>query len=128
MDDEPPPPDKQEIAFPPDEFGEISDEEASLASFAHILGILTLFIGPLVIRWMKKNESKFVLHHSTEALNFWLMIGGIMLISVPLTKICIGFVTGSLAFVIGFTFSIVGAIEARNKEPYRNPIAYRFIS
>ncbi|MFT5465211.1 MAG: putative Tic20 family protein [Verrucomicrobiales bacterium] len=129
MDEAPPPSPQQEFdLLPPDEFGEVTDGEASLAVFAHILGIFTFFVGPLVIRLLQYKKSKFVTHHSTEALNFWIMIAGIMVVSVPLTKYCIGIITGGLAFVAGITFSVVGAVEARNKEPYHNPAAYRFVS
>jgi len=47
-----------------------SQDDRSMAMLAHLLGIFTGFLGPLIIWLMKKDQSPFVDDQAKESLNF----------------------------------------------------------
>jgi len=49
---------------------EIKQEDKTMAMLCHLLGILTAFLGPLIIWLVKKDQSPFVDDQGKEALNF----------------------------------------------------------
>ena len=49
------------------------DDSRMWALFAHISGILTSFVGPLIIWYVKKDESTFVAYHAVQA-TYWSVI------------------------------------------------------
>ena len=42
----------------------MTQDERTMAMLAHLLGIVTGFLGPLVIWLIKKDQSKFVAYHA----------------------------------------------------------------
>ena len=98
-----------------------------MATIAHVLGIFTSFLGPLVIWLIKKDQSPFVDDQGKEALNFQitLMIGWV--IAAVTTFICIGPFIGLGLTAIAIIFGVLGAIAANKGEAYRYPMNIRFI-
>lgn len=106
-------------------------EERTLALVAHLLGILTWFVGALII-WLisKDNPSKaFVTDQSKEALNFQITLAIAYVISWILMMVSFGllFFLPMLVWVANVVFSIVAAIKANNGEAYRYPATLRLI-
>src|SRR5712692_2285229 len=62
----PPPPATVEAGLPT----EIKSEDKTMAMLCHLLGIVTWFLGALIIWLIKKDQSKFVDDQGKEALNF----------------------------------------------------------
>lgn len=92
----------------------------------HLLSIVIGFISPLIFYLIKK-DSPFVQGHAREALNFhismviyWFASGIliIVLIGIPMML-----VLGALQFIL----PIIAAIKASNGEPYKYPLAIRFL-
>ncbi|MBI5154815.1 DUF4870 domain-containing protein [Candidatus Poribacteria bacterium] len=79
-------------------------EERMLALFAHLLGLLTLFVGPAVIWAVKKNESEFIANNALQATVFQLAITGMMFLAYAVT--CCFFGIGSL-FPLGLSMFYV---------------------
>ena len=125
------------------DFSPTSDER-SLALWAHLIPVLALFIsagglsfvGPLVIYFVKRDESAYVRDQAAEALNFqislWLFlivysaisgilvclgIGILMLIAVPL-----------LLILPTLLFGILATLAVNRGETYRYPLVLRLVS
>ena len=98
-----------------------------MGMLAQLLGLFAGIIGPLIIYLIKKDESPFVRHHASEALNFniTLLIG--MMISLPLMLVLIGFLTFFVIAIAGMVFQIIASIAANNGEWYRFPINIRMV-
>lgn len=109
-----------------------TSDEKTMALLAHILGIVTGFLGPLVIWLIKKNESAYVDHHGKEALNFQLTV---LIAAVVFNVIlCIPFV-GLVAIpallalgIADLVLCIMAGIKANDGVLYRYPVSIRMIS
>ncbi|RYZ74547.1 MAG: DUF4870 domain-containing protein [Lysobacteraceae bacterium] len=116
---------------PPAPSGDAPQEERTLALVAHLLGIISWFVGPLII-WLisKDNPAKsFVTDQSREALNFQITITIAFVLAFILMTITLGllFFLPPLVGVANLVFCIIGGIKANNGEAYRYPFALRLI-
>ncbi|MGY0504091.1 DUF4870 domain-containing protein [Luteimonas sp. e5] len=107
----------------------IPSEDRTMAMLAHLLGILTNFIGPLVIWLINKDkpEKSFVTDQSKEALNFQITLLIIYIIGVILSIILIGALINMVAGLVGLIFAIIAGIKANDGVAYRYPFALRLI-
>ena len=105
-----------------------NQDDRNLAMIAHLLGILTSFLGALVIWLIKKDQSPFIEKEAREALNFQitLLIGH--MIAGVLTFVLIGFLIFPLLWAINIIFSILGAVAASKGQAYTYPFAIRLVS
>jgi uncharacterized Tic20 family protein len=103
-------------------------DERNLAMLAHLLGIFTSFIGPLVIWLVKKDESAFIADQAREALNFQITIAIALFASIMLKVILIGILLVPIVFILNFIFSIVAAVSASKGKAYRYPLALRLVT
>jgi uncharacterized Tic20 family protein len=104
-----------------------TQEDRTMGMLSQLLGIFVAIIGPLIIYLIKKDESPFVRHHSSEALNFNLTMFIGILISFPLMLVVIGFVTFFAIVIGGLIFQVIATIAANNGEWYRFPINIRMV-
>jgi uncharacterized Tic20 family protein len=95
--------------------GPMSSDEKTMGLLAHLLGIFTCFIGPLIIWLIKKDTSPYVDAQGKESLNFQLSI------------LIYCFVTCGLAGIFGLIMAIIASIKANEGIVYRYPLAIRFI-
>lgn len=116
---------------PPAPSGAPASEDKTMALIAHLLGIITWFIGPLVIWLINKDQSgkAFVIDQSKEALNFQITVTIAFVISFILTIISLGllFFLPTLVGIANLVFCIIAGIKANNGEAYRYPFALRLI-
>lgn len=103
-------------------------DERNLAMLAHLLGIFTGFIGPLVIWLVKKDESDFVADQAREALNFQITIAIALFASIMLKVILIGVLLVPIVFIVNFIFCIVAAVSASKGKAYRYPLTLRLVT
>ncbi len=118
-------------APPPAPSGAAPQEYRTMALIAHLLGIVTWFIGPLII-WLinKDNSSKaFVIDQAKEALNFQITITIAFIASFILTIVTLGllFFVPTLVGIANLVFCILAGIKANNGETYRYPFTLRLI-
>lgn len=114
---------------PPGTYGpRPGSDDTTLAMLAHLLGVLTWFVGPLVVYLAKKDESPYVRDQAAEALNFQLtlMIGYV--VSWILAFVLIGFILMFVVWIGSIIFMIIAAIAANRGENYRYPMNIRFVS
>jgi uncharacterized Tic20 family protein len=103
-----------------------SQDDRNMALLLHLLSIVIGFISPLIFYLVKK-DSPFVLDHAREALNFhismfiyWFVAGILVIVLIGLPMML---VLGALQLIL----PIIAAVKAAGGEPYRYPMAIRFL-
>lgn len=104
-------------------------DQRTMALAAHLLGIFTWFIGPLIIWLINKDDASksFVTDQAKEALNFQITITIAMLICIVLTIVIIGGILAPIVGILNLVFCIIAAVKANNGEAYRYPFALRLV-
>lgn len=104
-------------------------EQRTMALVAHLLGIFTWFLGPLIIWLINKDDSSksFVTDQAKEALNFQITVAIAMFVCIILTFVVIGVFLAPIVGLLSLVFSIIAAVKANNGEAYRYPFALRLI-
>lgn len=107
----------------------ISDDDLNLAMLAHLLGVITGFLGALVIWLMNKDKAgkEFVNEQAKEALNFQITLLLGYILSMILSLVLIGLLLLMILLVAGFVLSIIAAMAARKGQAYRYPFTLRLI-
>ena len=103
-------------------------DDTTLAMLAHLLGIFTWVIGPLVLYLVKKDESPFVRHHAAEALNFQITVTLALIASVFLILVLVGLLLLIMVPIGALVFEIVASVRAYRGDWYRYPINIRMVS
>lgn len=106
-----------------------NQDERTMAMLIHLLGLLTGFLGPLILWLVKKDTSRFIDHHGKEAVNFIITT---FIISIPMTLLI--FITFGLALIIYipwiimiYVFDIMACINANKGLWHRIPMTIRLI-
>jgi len=108
--------------------GVSTSNDNGIAVLAHLGGMFFGFLVPLVIYLIKKDESPYLRHHSSEALNFQITVFIAAMVSIILIFVIIGIFL-ILAVVIGsWVLAIIASIAANKGEWYRYPMTIRMIS
>ncbi|MDP9861354.1 MULTISPECIES: DUF4870 domain-containing protein [Streptosporangium] len=105
-----------------------SRDETTMAMLAHLLGLLTSFVGPLVLYLVKKDESPYVRSQAAEALNFQLTLMIAYFVSWVLAFVLIGFLLIFVLWIGSLALMIMAAVAANRGESYRYPMNIRFVS
>ncbi len=105
-----------------------TQEDKSTGLIIHLLVLLTWWIGPLVMYFMKKEDpSPFVRLHAKQGLVFSLAITVVHLISIPLMCIGVGFFTFSAASIVCVIYAILAMIKTNQGEKFLYPfVANKF--
>ena len=114
---------------PPTASGPPTKDECNMAMLAHLLAIVTGFIGPLIIWLIKKDQSPFVDDQGKEALNFQItmLFGWLAIMVVGCLTLGLGMIFGPVLFVVAIVFCIMAAMAANKGVAYRYPFAVRLI-
>jgi len=116
-----------ESPFPPSvgaaDASAITQDDRTMAMLAHLLGIFTGFLGPLVIWLIKKDQSKFVAYHGMQALIFQIALNLVML-GLGITVILI--FLAPVVWVIGIVFAVLAGLAANKGDWYEIPIVGKF--
>jgi len=116
---------------PPAENGDLKPDEKTMGMLAHLLAIITCFVGPLIIWLIKKDQSAFVNDQGKEALNWTITLA---IVWVPCMIIgfipFVGLITcilGPALLVVAIVFGILAGLAANKGQRYRYPVAIRLI-
>ncbi len=112
---------------PADSGGSPTTDEKTMAMLAHLLGIVTSFLGALLIWLIKKDQSEFVNDQGKEALNFQITFVLAYAACVALTFVVIGCFLMPVIVICNIIFCIMGALAANKGQRYRYPVAIRLI-
>jgi uncharacterized Tic20 family protein len=89
-----------------------------LAALAHVLGIVTLFVGPLVMLCTRAKRSSYVRAHIVAALNFQLTL---LIVSV------VTFGVGAIAYGFAWIVAGVAGLLALSGSRFRYPFTLRLV-
>ncbi|MDM4768322.1 DUF4870 domain-containing protein [Pelomonas sp. SE-A7] len=104
--------------------------DRTLAILAHIGGLLTTWVAPLVIYLIKKGEpggGGFAADQAREALNFQLTVFIAYCVCWVLAFVLIGILLFWVVGLVNLVFCIVAAVKASSGVAYRYPFAFRLI-
>lgn len=105
----------------------LSNEERLFATGIYVISFFTVFIGPLIIWLLKRNDSAFIDYHGKEYFNFIISYAIYGIISAILMIVLIGVFLLWVVGVLTVVFTIVAAIKAYQGEEYRIPFIFRLI-
>jgi uncharacterized protein len=101
---------------------EVTHEERRIAMLAHLLGIVTLPLGPLLV-CMRHSKSGFVRFHSLQAMFFQLALMAVWLVAGVLAFSFIGLIFVPFVMVAQVGYPLLAAIKTRRGEWFK----YRFV-
>lgn len=112
-----------------------AEQERTWATLAHVIPLVAMvlsagtlgFVGSLVIYLMYKDRGPFVRQHAANSLNIQIITAIVLLISIPLMFVLVGFVTFAAAVVFAFVVHIIAATKANQGEWYRPPMTPAFV-
>jgi len=104
-----------------------SNDDRNLAMLAHLLGIVSGFIGALIIWLIKKDQSAYIDEQAKEALNFQITMVIAFVVSWILMFVLIGMFLMPLLMIANLVFCILAAVAVSNGKPYRYPVALRLL-
>ncbi|MFH7242819.1 MAG: DUF4870 domain-containing protein [Spirulina sp.] len=92
---------------------------------AHVLGLLTGFIGPLIIYLV--TEDPEVKRHARIALNWQISLLIYLFVSVILMFVVIGFFLFFIALLLDLVFCIMAALKANDGIAWKYPLTIPLI-
>ena len=104
----------------------ISQESKNFALMAHLGGVFTFFVAPLII-YLVKTEDKFVQEQAKEALNFQLMISIAMLACNILFFLIIPLLLIPVILIVSLIFGIIASVSVSDGKGYKYPFNLRLI-
>ena len=112
-----------------------ADDERTMGMLAHLIPLIAMvlsggllgFVASLVLYIMYKDRGPFVRENAANSLNVQIITGIILVISVPLMFILIGFITYPLAVIFAFIVHLIGAMKANRGEWWKPPMTPRFV-
>ena len=101
-------------------------EERSSAVIAHVSGLFTI-LGPMLVYFLKRDESRYVEDQAAEALNFHITMSLAAVVFGILSAVVIGIPFLLAVVVLAFVSPIRAALAANRGERFRYPFTVRFI-
>ena len=105
---------------------EMSKDARNMAMLCHLLGLVG-FIGPLIIWVSEKDRHRFVDEHGRETMNYQVSLIIYYAAAWLSCAIFIGLLLVPALTIVHIVLAILGAIKANKGEPWRYPIAIRFL-
>jgi uncharacterized Tic20 family protein len=102
-------------------------DETNMGMLIFILGIVTGFVGPLILWLLKKAESRYIDAQGKEVLNFQITTILALIVNIPLFFIFIGILTHFAIVITYLVLMIIGAVQASKGGFYRFPFALRLL-
>ena len=100
--------------------------ERSSAVIAHISGLFTI-LGPLLVYFLKRDESAYVEDQASEALNFQITVALAAVVFAVLSAVVIGIPFLLATVVLAVVMPIRASLAAGRGERFRYPLTYRFV-
>jgi len=94
---------------------------AHLSALAGLLVGGLIFLGPLIVYLVKKDEHPFIADQSREALNFNISVTIYLLASAILILLVVGILLLPAVAIAWLVLTIIAAVRANNGEAYRYP-------
>jgi hypothetical protein len=105
-------------------------EERTMGMLSHAIPLVAMvvsagtlgFVASLVLYLIYKDRGPFVRENAANSLNIQITTGIVLLVSIPLMLVLVGFLTFAVALVVAFVLHLIGAIRASRGEWWRPPM------
>ncbi len=106
------------------------DEERTWSILAHVLGLFTGWVGPLIVLLVFKGRGAYTENQAKESLNFQLtlVLAALVVGAAALLTLGFGAVLVLPLVVVQIVFPILGSVAASRFEWYRYPVSLRMVS
>jgi hypothetical protein len=102
---------------------EISQDEKTMAMIAAILGIPTLWLGPLIIYLIKKDQSRYIAFYALQSL---ILGAAVFVISFIAAIPLLGWLIYAVALIANLVLQITAAMAANRGEWHEIPVAGKY--
>ena len=110
-------------------------EERTMGTLAHAIPLVAMvvsagtlgFVASLVLYLIYKDRGPFVRENAVNSLNIQITTGIVLLVSIPLMLVLVGFLTFVAAIVVAFVLHLLGALRANRGEWWRPPMTLRLV-
>jgi uncharacterized protein len=110
-------------------------EERTMGMLAHAIPLVAMvvsagvlgFVASLVLYLIYKDRGPFARENAANSLNVQITTGIVLLVSIPLMLLLVGFVTYGLAIVFAFVLHLMGALKANRGQWWRPPFTLRLV-
>ncbi len=85
------------------------------------------FVAALVMYLVFRDRGPFVRYNTANALNVQIIAGIVMIVSIPLMFVLIGFLSFGAAWLFAVVVHIIGMVKANNGEWWAPPLTPRFV-
>jgi len=111
------------------ESSEASNDAQTMALLAHILGIFTSSVAPLIIWLIKKDDDEFIADQAKEALDFHItvIIAYFAITIIAVVTMGIGFILYPVLGIGVLVLGIIAGLKANDGIAYRYPCTLRLI-
>ena len=129
QDSSPQPPQDNTPDASASESSDASKDARTMALLAHILGIFTSFVVPLIIWLIKKDDDEFIADQAKEALNFHItvIIAYFAITVIAIVTMGIGFILYPVLGIGVLVLGIIAGLKANDGIAYRYPCTIRLI-
>jgi uncharacterized Tic20 family protein len=110
-------------------------EERTMGTLAHAIPLVAMvvsagtlgFVASLILYLIYKDRGPFVRENAANSLNIQITTGIVLLVSIPLMLLLVGFVTWGVALVVAFVLHLLGALKANRGEWWRPPMTLQLV-
>jgi uncharacterized protein len=110
-------------------------EERTMGMLAHAIPVVAMvvsagtlgFVASLILYLIYKDRGPFVRENAANSLNIQITTGIVLLISIPLMLVLVGFLTWGIALVVAFVLHLIGALKANRGEWWRPPMTLHIV-
>ena len=110
-------------------------QERTIGMLCHAIPLVAMvvsagtlgFVASLVLYFIYKDRGAFVRENAVNSLNIQITTGIVLLVSIPLMLVLIGFLVFVVALVVAFVLHLIGALKANRGEWWRPPMPLRLV-
>lgn len=110
-------------------------EERTMGTLSHVIPLVAMvvsagtlgFVASLILFLVYKDKGPFVRENAANSLNIQITTAIVMLVSLPLMLLVVGFFTFAAAIVAAFVLHLMGALKANRGEWWRPPMVLRLV-
>lgn len=105
----------------------VKNDDYTMGVLAHVLGLVSGFVGPLIIYLVGREKEDLNLDNARHALNFQISLAIYLIVSAILALVIVGFIFMAALGIMNLIFCILGAVRASHGEVYKYPLEIPFL-
>jgi uncharacterized Tic20 family protein len=110
-------------------------EERTMGMLAHAIPLVAMvisagalgFVASLILYLIYKDRGPFARENAANSLNVQITTGIVLLVSIPLMFVLVGFLTFAAALVGAFVLHLLGALKANRGQWWRPPMTLHLV-